>query len=345
MDWEGIDWNALKRLRSGFLERGGEAADYWKSESDLANYDLTFAQRIGWKWDYVLTDLQHLGWSPPRAELLDWGCGSGIASRAFIDFFGADAITSLKLHDRSPLAVRFAVRRAVAKYPGLRIETGVDAEAAATEAQGDHPVLLISHVLNELSQPETEALVAIAERASCVIWVEPGTYEASYALVAIREKLRAQFNVIAPCAHQARCGLLQPGNERHWCHHFASPPPEVFTDRRWARFANELGIDLRDLAVSFLMLDRRPAPQLPPGTTRVIGHPRIYKPHALLLGCNEAGVRECRLTKRTFPNEFKRLRKGATYPLQVWQCSGAEIAAFREALPHRSATMPPPSGG
>ena len=82
MDSSQIDWNALQRLRRTFLEAPLAATDYWQSESDLASYDATFAQRIGWKWDYVLLELQRRGWSPPEGGLLDWGCGSGIASRA-----------------------------------------------------------------------------------------------------------------------------------------------------------------------------------------------------------------------------------------------------------------------
>ena len=54
MNWEEIDWHALERMRRAFLQNTASAADYWQSESDLASYDATFAQRIGWKWDYVL---------------------------------------------------------------------------------------------------------------------------------------------------------------------------------------------------------------------------------------------------------------------------------------------------
>ena len=27
---------------------------YWESEAELASYDLTYGERIGWKWDQVL---------------------------------------------------------------------------------------------------------------------------------------------------------------------------------------------------------------------------------------------------------------------------------------------------
>jgi ribosomal protein RSM22 (predicted rRNA methylase) len=66
------------------------------------------------------------------------------------------------------------------------------------------------------------------------------------------------------------------------------------------------------------VLDRRPAPVLPPGATRIIGRPRIYKPHALLLACDESGVAEKQLAKRDFPEAFRELKRGKWDALQVW---------------------------
>lgn len=318
MKWEDIDWTALERMRAAFLQNTAGGADYWRSDSDLASYDATFAQRIGWKWDYVLAELKRRGWSPPEGELLDWGCGSGIAGRAFLDHFGEQAVCGLRLWDRSSMAVSYAIRRAQEKYPNLEIRAG--SQSGAPPA-----TLLISHVLTELTQPQTESLVELAATAECVLWVEPGTYEASLTLIAVRERLRGRFNVVAPCTHPGRCGILAPENERHWCHHFASPPPEVFTDRNWSQFARMTGIDLRDLPLSFLVLDKRPVASLPDGAGRVLGHPRIYKGHALLLGCDASGVSERKLTKRIFPEEFRLSRKGTAEVLREWRCVEGEI--------------------
>jgi hypothetical protein len=340
MNWDAIDWKALERLRGVFLAATA-GTDYWQSESDLTSYDATFAQRIGWKWDYVLAELSHRGWSPPGGALLDWGCGSGIASRAFLDHFGKSSISELHLWDRSSLAMQFAARRAQQKYPGLKVDTGpgslttdlpVNEPTPNPSGEGERArvrgrlTLLISHVLTELTPEQTEALADLVTRATSVIWIEPGTYEASRTLIAIRERLCDTFKVVAPCTHQERCGILAPENQRHWCHHFASPPSSVFIDGNWARFANLLGIDLRDLPLSFLVLDQRPAPLLPAGATRVIGHPRIYKAHALLLGCDASGVRERKLTRRVLPEEFRRWKKDKGEVLQVWRCDGDEIA-------------------
>ncbi|MFB3891949.1 MAG: small ribosomal subunit Rsm22 family protein [Phycisphaerae bacterium] len=325
---DAIDWTAVERLRSGFLGGTSGRADYWRSRADLETYEQTFAQRIGWKWDYVLADLARLGWRPPAGEVLDWGCGTGIAGRKLIERFGLGAapagggreaaITSLALWDRSRMAVDFAQQAAEEAFPDLPVR-------CTEPSQRQFGTLLVSHVLGELSPQQVDELVAVAAGAKAVVWVEPGTFESSRALIAVRERLRGAFRIVAPCTHQAFCGMLAAGNERHWCHLFAPSPPEVFTDGNWARFARIAGIDLRSLPLSYLVLDKRPVTSLPAGTVRVIGRPRVYKGYGLLMGCDESGVRDRRLMKRTLPEEFRALRRGVTDALQVWETKGDDI--------------------
>ena len=301
MAWNDIDWVALERLRAAFLAGQG---NYWHSERDLASYDLTFAARIGWKWDHVLRELRVLGWSPPPGTVLDYGCGTGIAARKMIEHFG---VAKIALWDRSPLALRFAQ----AQLPGATI--GQSGE-----------VLLLSHVVNELDDQGLDDLCILAGRATAVVAVEPGTKIASDRLVEFRERLRGEFQVIAPCLHQGACGLR---GSRHWCHHFATPPRTVFQDGNWARFAKLAGVDLRSLPVSYLVLDKRPVTVA--GNVRLIGAPRRHKGYALVLGCDAAGVREARLTQRKLPAAYRLARKGELAGRQWWQCAGTEIVEMK----------------
>ncbi len=323
-----IDWPALERLRAAFLAGTAGQADYWREERDLASYDATFAQRIGWKWDFVLAGLRRRGWTPPQAPLLDWGCGSGIAGRAFVDFFGVNAASGLWLWDRSTLAMNFAATRARQKYPALTVKGGLPCR----EGESFGGTLLLSHVLNELDAPQLDSLLTLVAGAACVLWIEPGTHATSRALGAARERLREYFAVIAPCPHQGPCGLLLPGQERHWCHHFAEPAPGVFTDGNWARFATLLGIDLRSLPLSYLVLDRRPGavPPLPSGAARVIGQPRTYKAYARVFACDARGVSDRELGKRAFPELFRRIRKGTSSTLlELVGDPGGKVVAAR----------------
>jgi hypothetical protein len=303
MDWEKVDWKTLERLRAAFLDGTAGAQDYWRTEGDLESYDQTFGQRIRWKWDYVLNELKQRGWvpSPATAEVIDWGCGSGIATRSYLDHFGLDSSATFHFWDRSPLAMQYAARKTREAFPDINVWL----EEPPERMSG---TLLISHVLTELEDKSLDELLGLAVHATSVIWVEPGTYDASRKLITIRERLRSGFQVVSPCTHQAACGMLTPENERHWCHHFAPSPPEVFMNGNWARFAKIAGVDLRSLPLSFLVLDKRPTPQ--PNEVRGIGRPRVYKAHSLLLGCNASGVRDYWQTKREHPEEFRLLKKG-----------------------------------
>lgn len=318
LTWETLDWPALDRLRETFLAGEPGVSAYWNSFDDLANYDFTYARRIGWKWDAVLRELRQRGWKPPPGPLLDWGCGSGIAGRRVLEFFGAESFDRLRLFDRSPLAMEFAVEAAHAEFPRLDVDPCAESEIGAPGT------LILSHVLNELDETGGRALRKAIDCAEAVLWVEPGTHADSRALIALRESLREQFHVIAPCTHQATCGLLAPENTRHWCHHFAAPPPGIMADSNWVRFAQRAGVDLRSLPYSFLVLERKGLRNRTPGLlsdgwSRVLGEPRVYKGFARVLSCQRDGVRELEMQKRVAPKVHRAFKDGDAPSLWRWK--------------------------
>lgn len=328
-NWDTLDWAALERLRDGFLSGAGTTGAYWQSRSDLASYDLTFAQRIAWKWDAVLAELKLRGWTLPPGEVLDWGCGSGVASRCVLREFGVENVAALRLFDRSALAMDFAAARAKAVFPKLTLNPGAPED-------GRFGTLVLSHVLNELPEAERETLLQLARRADAVLWVEPGTHADSRTLIAMRERLRGEFEVIAPCTHCETCGLLAAGNERHWCHNFAALPAGIMADSNWVRFAQRMGIDLRSLPYSFLALERkglRPATNQSAGWSRVVGAPRVYKGFAKLFCCGADGVRDLTLQKRDAPEVFKRLKDEEPTLLVQGEVTGERVTAVKATLP------------
>jgi hypothetical protein len=331
LTWETLDWAALDRLRDIFLAGRPPGAAYWNSINDLANYNFTYAQRIGWKWDAVLRELVRRGWMPPPGPLLDWGCGSGVAGRRIVECFGVESFERLRLFDRSALAVDFAAEAARSAFPRLAVE------ACAGPESGTAGTLIVSHVLNELDETGGRELRRVIDRVSAVLWVEPGTRADSRALIALREELRDSYHVIAPCTHQAGCGLLAPGNERHWCHHFATPPAGIMADSDWVRFAQRAGIDLRSLPYSFLVLERKglraPAPGLlPEGWSRVLGEPRVYKGFSKLLSCQADGVREVELQKRVAPDVHRAFKDGHAPSLWQWKENQGRIVALDSSI-------------
>ena len=319
--------SALAALRARFLDGSNAGGGYWKSAADLALYDASFGERIGWKWDAVLGELNARGWRPAAKHVVDWGCGSGIAGRRVLAAW--DGFESLTLTDVSAFAMRFAESRARETFPRLHVRTTAHAAAATAGS-----LLLVSHVLNETDDAAAHRLIGAARRAEEILWVEAGTHADSRRLIAVREELRAEFDIVAPCTHAARCGMLVPENAAHWCHHFANAPSEASRDARWAQFGRELGIDMRSLPYSFLVLARRGA-RAPEerGLSRIIGRPRDEKGHFDVLSCSEEGVEDLMAQKRDVPELSKQLRKGRAPAVQRWTRDGRRITG---ATPSRA---------
>jgi SAM-dependent methyltransferase len=335
MTWSEIDWAALDRLRGRFLSATGAIGPYWENADALANYDFTYGERIGWKWDQVLRELRLHGWRPGTRSILDWGCGSGIAARRVIDFFGAGSFDSLAVWDHSPLACDFAAETTATRFPALRVSQATPGFLASTEPVG---LLLVSHVLNELSPEALTDLRAVVARAEAVLWVEPGTHAVSRQLGTLRDEFRSAFHLVAPCTHAGSCPILLEGNERHWCHFFAPPPAEIFADSHWVKFGQRAGIDLRSLPYCFLAADRSrergtPAPPaveaggtpaLPP-LSRVIGRVEHFKPYARWLNCDASGLAELELPKRADLTLFKQLDRTRAPLVYRWRRDGRRV--------------------
>ncbi len=338
MNLESLDWTALERLRAAFLSGSAGKAAYWTSLSDLASYDATFAERIGWKWDSVLAELTVAGWTPPIGAVYDFGCGSGIAGRRLLRTWGGDRLQALRVSDRSPLAEQFAVDAAQREFPGLDVARF---DASVPPATGTGTTLVISHVLNELPSAARTAFLAWIGHFDAVLWVEPGTHADSQALIDLRESLKSQFRLVAPCPHQDACGLRAPERQSDWCHFFAAPPSGIFADSDWVRFGQRMGIDLRGLPYSYLVLQRRDSRQVhvPPletagapegDTARLLGSPRFYKGYAKLFCCQKSGVGEVIFQKRTDPALFKRLERQKTGTQFRIRMDGPKVAELQE---------------
>lgn len=310
------EWQQLRALRKRFLEGSAGKQDYWESFRLLEVYDQTFAERIAWKWQYVLSELHRLRWQPPTSAVLDWGCGTGIASRTFLRAFALPDVR-LTLYDRSTLAVKFAEQKHREVFPHISLLPFSD-----TAFQG---VVLLSHIITELSPQDLDALLQRLRAAAAILWVESGEYHTSRKLIDVREQLRSDFHIVAPCTHQGRCGLLAEENAPHWCHHFAHVPQAAFTEKRWSEFKARIGIDLSQLPLSYLVLDKRAIPLLPRLSSRLIGGTRLYKGYAAVLACTEQGVAEYHLSQRHFPQVYRQMKKGKADTLVSMQTEQGKV--------------------
>jgi len=300
-----IDWDQLRSLRDLFLSGEPVTEDYWNSQRLLRDYDITLGERIGWKWDAVIQELQLRGWTPPSSRLYDLGCGTGVAARRLLKAFPG-AFKAVTLWDRSERALRYAKQKIRHEHPFVKVET-------VRECPHPHGVVALSHVLTECSDEDAAMLVESLEGAKAAVWVEPGTYAMSRMLIEVREALKESFSVWAPCTHQYGCGLLAEGMEPHWCHHFAPAIAGAHQNPFWGHFRREMNLDIGPVAYSFLALDTRPSP-IKPGASHLIGRP-IRQPKFLrVLSCQQEDVAELVASRKcSLYRELKQERSPALY--------------------------------
>lgn len=313
MELKNKDWERLKALRNHFLNNATD--NYWESEHDLELYDAIYAERIGWKWKQALASLDRLRWKPQSDKIIDWGCGTGIASRYVTKWSGIDEIG---LIDQSPLAMKFAQQK-------LLLQKKVATSWPIEKPFSEKTLLLISHVLSELQENEIASLIEKAATAHEIIWVEPGSHELSKKLGGIREILLKQgFHLLAPCTHEGACQMLQEQHNRDWCHFFAKPPLEIFQSAFWHEASHQLGIDLRSLPYSYLVFSRESQISFPQNNERLIGYPREFKGYGKLFCCSSSHLCERILQKRDNPSLFKKFIKNKKEGTFIWKLDDKE---------------------
>jgi len=309
--FEARDWKRLAALRAEYLAGGSPS---WKDERDLELYARTFGERIAWKWRAVLGETRVAALTPARGPVVEFGCGSGAASLACHDAGAVAPGAAWHLLDRSLTARAFAAQR-------LRDAGVEDARADGRAPDGELGLLIVSHVLSELDDATRDEVAELARRAQRVIAVEPGSVDGSTTLVRWRDAVLGAggHRVVAPCPHARACPLSdrsQAPNDT-WCHHFAPPAPEAFTSGFWRRFAERIGIDLRDLPMSFVVLDAGAVVEAPDDglePARILGRPRWEKGRVRFELCCARGVVEADLLKRTAPKLHKGLREPEAEP-------------------------------
>jgi hypothetical protein len=342
--WSASQIERLSRMRAGFLDGTAGRSDYWQDAESVALYDRTFGARIQWKWEAVLAELRGRGWNWEAEALVDLGCGAGVAGRSMLAFREASAAWAgrVTVMDRSPWARAYSAGqlRSLGVDPGRILQAG-----SVREIGFDGALVVASHVVGELSDGELSGWIEGVQAARALLWVEAGTREISRRLMErVREPLReAGWRAVAPCTHAQECPLRAASLERHWCHHFAPVPAHAHQDPAWRELSAALGIDLRVLPYSFILMESpRFASLLPPGgdqtgAARVIGRARTFKGYVKVLSCAESGSGEWMLQKRDAPDAFRELSRGDGPFVYHWETGGGEGAERGEGNRIRSA--------
>jgi SAM-dependent methyltransferase len=255
-------------------------------------------------------------------SILDVGSGPGSLTLGFVDFLARETgvrrieVRALDSSRKALDDLRFIVSGYAAALAeegiGLTVtvETAVCNLAAAPAPRGEFDCILFGDSLNELFRgaPDTIArrasLVAsyarnLSETGSVVV-IEPALKDVSRELHAVRDLLAAKhgLSIYAPCLRQGPCPMLEPGNERDWCH----------TSALWMRPTIVRRIDeatgRNKFTVKFSYLVARRTAGYPVGgvkgqeVLRVVGDRMIEKGKSHALLCGESGCRTFTLLTR-----------------------------------------------
>ena len=154
-------------------------------------------------------------WAP--ATLLDLGSGPGTALWAAVAHW--PSLRSLTAWEREPAFI--ALGRELARGSDSPAVHGaswerVDLRRVDWDATQRYDLVILGHVLNELSPDAQRAVIAYAWKLTVglLLIVEPGTSALFEVVRAARNQLLAAgAHTIAPCPHDRPCPL-----QNDWCH-------------------------------------------------------------------------------------------------------------------------------
>lgn len=195
------------------------------------------------------------------------------------------------------LTVRTAVERDP-HFVGLAQQLCQPLEGQVTFIQQDithnptwstHDVVIIGHVLNELSAAHRSRVLEAAWAATneLLVIVEPGTSAFFGMIREIRQQLIAKgAHIVAPCTHHATCPMA--GDD--WCHF-----GQKIARPDFQRQARAVQIGWEEAKVSFLAVSKRP---MTVSGQRIIHSPIHHKGFVALPVCDSDGLHKTTILKR-----------------------------------------------
>lgn len=218
-------------------------------------------------------------------SLLDLGSGPGTASWVAQQF--CPTLQHITAVERDPHLIDVA--RILATGSTLPPTTYVTGDITAQHPWPQHDIVVIGHVLNELSAAQRAHVVRQAWQATTqlLLIVEPGTPAFFPIIMNARQQLiEAGAHIVAPCTHHHAC----PMPSKQWCHFgqkIARP-----TAQRTAR-GGELGWE--EAKFTYVACRRTPATH---HGIRVMHDPTYAKAHIDVVGCESSGLHTYRALKR-----------------------------------------------
>ena len=153
-----------------------------------------------------------------------------------------------------------------------------------------HDLVILSFVLNELSEKDRYAVIDRAWQASdkYLLIVEPGDPKGFERIRDLRSYfIEKQAHIMAPCPHNKPC----PIQGTDWCHFFTR-----VERTKMHKFMKEGTRGYEDEKFMYLLLSKQPVDSF---DARVLRHPALHSGHTKLKLCHHDGdIREVTASKR-----------------------------------------------
>lgn len=206
----------------------------------------------------VFQEVQKLGFFQNIQSALDVGSGLGPVAQSFSEL--PIQFSFLEISDRA-----FNLSKSL--NPSVKRSAQIQkADLVTLSYSFTEDLDLESRQGSSSESPDGRGLKSILDLTQNLILIEPSLKADSQKLIQFRERMIGQgWFAWAPCVHQQSCPFLN--SEADWCHdriHFQAPT--------WFRdLEKHLPIKNENLSFSYLVLSRRPAPQLLAGLARTTG--------------------------------------------------------------------------
>lgn len=217
-------------------------------------------------------------------SILDIGSGPGTALWAAYTYM--PALTMRTAVEREPHFVALAQQLC---QPLVGQTTFVQQDITHNPVWPAHDVVIIGHVLNELSPSQRMRVLEAAWQATneLLIIVEPGTSEFFGMIRELRQHLITHgAHIVAPCTHDATC----PMTDGDWCHF-----GQKIARPDFQRQARAVQVGWEEAKVSFVAVSKRP---VRPSGQRIVHDPINHKGYIALPVCDLHGLHTTTVPKR-----------------------------------------------
>lgn len=224
-------------------------------------------------------------WFSDLTTMLDLGAGPGTGMWAMVELF--PSLEKISLIERDSRFIE--IGKSLASFSSsLSIQSASWHAVDMMEQKSAHEIVLLSYSLGELPKPLIATLIDSCWRAAqkVLVVIEPGTPRGYETIQGVRDLLRKEAHLLAPCPQSGLCPMR---GGKNWCHF-----PVRVARSSTHRLVKRGSLGYEDEKFSYVIFSKEPGRSY----KRVVQHPQRRKGHVDLQLCAEQGLERLTVSKR-----------------------------------------------